>query len=69
MYRLAVEAGATEADVQQGIESMEQQAWVDEATQAAVDAGVQGTPTVLLDGEPVSGGGQDIADSLADAIG
>lgn len=66
---LAVEAGASEADVRPGIEDLAQQDWVDQATQAAVDAGVQGTPTVLLDGEPVTGDGQGIADSLADAIG
>jgi protein-disulfide isomerase len=69
LVELAVEAGATEADVRPGIEEMAQQDWVDEATKAAEDAGVQGTPTVLLDGEPVSGGAEDIADSLAEAIG
>jgi protein-disulfide isomerase len=66
---LAVDAGATEADVRPGIEGMTEQTWVDDATQAAQDAGVQGTPTVLLDGEPVTGGPEEIANSLADAIG
>lgn len=68
LVELAVEAGAEEDDVRPGIEGMAEQAWVDEATQAAQDAGVQGTPTVLLDGKPVTGGADDIANSLADAI-
>ena len=39
------------------------------ATEAAEDAGVRGTPSVLLDGEPVNGSAEDIADSLAKAVG
>lgn len=69
LVRLAVEAGATEADVRPGIEGMSQKAWVDAATKAASDANVQGTPTVLLDGKQV--GGQtvdDVASSLLDAV-
>lgn len=65
---LAVEAGATEADVRPGIEGLTQEEWVTQATEAATDAGVQGTPTVLLDGEVVSGGAEGIANSLADAL-
>lgn len=67
----AVEAGATEADVRPGIEGMAQQDWVDAATQAALDAGVQGTPTVLLDGEAFGGDSanvDELADSLIDAV-
>ena len=69
LVRLAVEAGATESEVRPGIEGMSQQAFVDGATKAAEDAGVQGTPTVLLDGKQV--GGQtvdDVAKSLLDAV-
>jgi protein-disulfide isomerase len=51
---LAVEAGAEEADVREGIETLAQQDWVDGATQAAADANVQGTPTVILNGEVVT---------------
>lgn len=48
---LAVEAGADEAAVRDGIEGHEQQDWVEAATEAAADAGVNSTPTVVLDGE------------------
>ena len=48
---LAVEAGATEADVRPGIEDMAFEGWVDAADEAASKAGVNGTPTVLVDGE------------------
>lgn len=48
---LAVEAGADEADIRDRIESQDGAAWVARATQAAEDSGVQGTPTILLDGE------------------
>lgn len=47
----AVEAGATEGDVRPGIEGETQKSWVDEADQAAKDAGVNSTPTILLDGK------------------
>jgi len=48
---LAVEAGATEDAVRGGIEDLDQEDWVDDATRAAADAGVNSTPTVVLDGE------------------
>lgn len=48
---LAVEAGADEAAVGDKIREEAAADWVAQATQAAFDAGVQGTPTVLLDGE------------------
>lgn len=47
----AVEAGATESDVRAGIENGDGNDWVDKATQAASDAGVQSTPTILLNGK------------------
>lgn len=53
---LAVQAGATEADVRPGIESVAQRAWVTRATDAAMAAGVQGTPWVLLDGNQFQDG-------------
>jgi protein-disulfide isomerase len=52
---LAVEAGATEGDVRPGIEDMAFEGWVDAAGSAASDAGVDSTPTVLVDGEKVEG--------------
>ncbi|TNM37513.1 disulfide bond formation protein DsbA [Nocardioides albidus] len=63
---LAVEAGAAEADVRGGIESLSHQAWVDEATAEAAKAGVTGTPTVLLDGEVFQDG--RTIDELADNL-
>lgn len=66
----AVEAGATEADVRPGIEGMTQQDWVDAADQAATDAKVPGTPTILLDGKSFSEGSDmtEIGNSLVDAV-
>lgn len=63
---LAVEAGADEADVRDAIENEEGQQWVADATQAAQDAGVQGTPTILLDDEVFQDGRtiEDIASNL-----
>ncbi len=51
----AVAAGASEEAVTSGIEDGAFTGWVDNATGAASEAGVNGTPTVLLDGEPVPG--------------
>ena len=50
IVELAVEAGAEEDAVRPGIEDMAQKSWIEKATTAASDAGVTGTPTVLLDG-------------------
>ncbi|NYD42655.1 DsbA family protein [Nocardioides panaciterrulae] len=47
----AVAAGASESAVRSDIEQESQKAWVDRATQAAADAGVRSTPTILLDGK------------------
>ena len=44
-----------EEAVRTGIEEGAFEEWVDNATGAASEAGVNGTPTVLLDGEPVPG--------------
>lgn len=63
---LAVEAGADEADVRDAIENEDGKQWVAGATQAADDAGVQGTPTILLDGEVFQDGRDmdEIAENL-----
>ena len=66
---LAVEAGAEESAVSEGILGGAQEDWVDEATQAAIDAGVRGTPTVILDGEVVQGAPDDILDAVRAAVG
>ena len=62
----AVEAGADEGDVGDKIRDEAGADWVKRATQAAFDAGVQGTPTILLDGEVFQDGRtpQEMADNL-----
>ncbi len=65
----AVEAGATEDDVRPGIEDMTFEGWVDAAGDAASDAGVDSTPTVLVDGEKVEGEGLTLQDIAARMVG
>ena len=67
---LAVEAGAEESAVKERIENLDGKAWADAATKAAADDGVQGTPTVLLDGEQFQDGNtvQEYADNLVEQI-
>ncbi|TIC81555.1 thioredoxin domain-containing protein [Nocardioides sp. GY 10127] len=65
----AVEAGADEDTVSDGILNESKKAFVAKATTAATDAGVQGTPTVILDGEQVSGSSvDDIAQTVIDTV-
>jgi protein-disulfide isomerase len=61
----AVEAGADEDAVRPGIEDMAFEGWVEAAGDAASDAGVDSTPTVLVDGQRVEG--QSVAD-IAEAM-
>lgn len=49
----AVEAGATEADVADGIENLAFEAWVANGVKSASSTGVNGTPTVIVDGEAI----------------
>jgi protein-disulfide isomerase len=67
---LAVEAGADEADVRDAIEGDEGEDWVTRATQSASDAGVQSTPTVLLNGEVFQDGRtvDELADNLIEQL-
>lgn len=65
---LAVEAGAEESEVSEGILEETMSDWVDAATQAAADAGVRGTPTVLVDGQVVQGSPEDILDAIREAV-
>lgn len=69
LVSLAVEAGAEEGAVRPGIESGAAADWVESATEAATEAGVRATPTVVLDGEVQTGSTGDIADSLVEQIG
>jgi protein-disulfide isomerase len=52
---LAVQAGAPREQVAGPIESGKFEQWVANATEAASQAGVTGTPTVMVDGEQVQG--------------
>ena len=61
---LAVEAGAEESAVRSGIEEMEFELWVENATEHASQDGVTGTPTVRVDGEEFSGDPAALAELL-----
>jgi protein-disulfide isomerase len=70
LVKLAVEAGASESEVKGPIEDHAGAQWVKGATKAAVDAGVQGTPTVLLDGKVFQDGRtvQELAQNLVQKV-
>ncbi|KRA38109.1 MULTISPECIES: DsbA family protein [unclassified Nocardioides] len=67
---LAVEAGASESDVRDGVDNLSHEDWVTKATDEAHKANVQGTPTIILDGEVFDDGRsvQDLADNLIAAV-
>lgn len=66
---LAAQAGADRTKVQQSLDGGDAKKWADESTQAAGDAHVLSTPTVLLDGNEVSGRTvDDVAAKLLRAI-
>lgn len=66
LVKLAVEAGADKAKVEAGVKSDAGASWVEASDQAAKDAGVQGTPTILLDGTQYQKGGtiQELGQNL-----
>jgi protein-disulfide isomerase len=67
---LAVRAGADRTKVQQDLDSGQAKAAAEASTQAAADAGVQSTPTVLLDGSEVTGRTvDDIAAEILKRVG
>lgn len=70
LVAMAVEAGAEEADVEDGILDHAESDWAADVTQQAIDAGVTGTPTVLLDGEVFDDGGSwaEIGENLVKAV-
>jgi protein-disulfide isomerase len=67
---LAGEAGADEGDVLDALEAGDGKDWVEKATRAADDAGVKGTPTILLDGKVYQEGRTpaDNAEKLIDEL-
>lgn len=56
LVELAVEAGAKESDVADAIRNVSNKDWVSAATAEAQAAGVQGTPTIILDDEVFTDG-------------
>lgn len=66
LVAMAVASGADKAKVEAGLADRSGERWTDAATQAAASAGVQATPTVLLDGEVFSDGrtAPDLAKNL-----
>ncbi len=68
---LAVQAGASEADVRAAIEADQGEAWVTKVTKEADAAGVSSTPTVLLNGEVFQDGRtiDQLADNLLKKVG
>ena len=65
----AVEAGADESEVRGGIESGTFDQFVANATDQMSKDGVTGTPTVLVDGEPVEGGPAAAVAAVRDVVG
>jgi protein-disulfide isomerase/uncharacterized membrane protein YphA (DoxX/SURF4 family) len=55
LVQLAVQAGAQESAVKQGIDDHQYAQWAANANDAASKAGVNGTPTVLVGGKQVGG--------------
>jgi protein-disulfide isomerase len=67
---LAVEAGAEEDAVRPGIEDKSFEQWTVNATDAMSQAGVTGTPTILVDGRQVEGASlQEVVDRTLAAAG
>ena len=64
----AVEAGADEAAVRPGIEGGEYDQFVVNATDQMSQDGVNGTPTVLVDGEMVDGTPADAVEAVRTAV-
>lgn len=65
LVKWAVQAGAAQSKVKQPIESNAGRSWVAAATKAAFATGLQGTPTILVDGHLLQSGD---AQSLLDAV-
>jgi protein-disulfide isomerase len=70
VVQLSGEAGADTTAVQAAMDSGEGEAWTNDATQAAADLGVDGTPTVILNGAPFTDGRNidDLAANLLKAV-
>ncbi|RJS45125.1 DsbA family protein [Nocardioides cavernaquae] len=71
LIALAVKAGADEAEVSEALDRGVGTEWVEAASNAADNAGVNSTPTVLIDGEPFRDGNsvEELGDNLIKKIG
>ncbi|MDN5746246.1 MAG: DsbA family protein [Nocardioidaceae bacterium] len=67
---LAVKAGAKESDIRPGVEKLSHEDWVNKASEEAHAAGVDSTPTIVLDGERFEDGRSvdDLARNLIKAV-
>jgi protein-disulfide isomerase len=71
LIALAVKAGADEAKVRDGVDHGTGTEWATAATNAAGNAGVSSTPTILLDGDPFQDGRtvDELGDNLIKKLG
>lgn len=69
LIRLAVQAGAQEADIAQPIADKKYEQWIINATDQMSKDGVNGTPTVFVDGEPAGVTPQEGINAIREAIG
>ncbi|WP_369130174.1 DsbA family protein [Modestobacter roseus] len=64
----AAQAGATGEAVEQGITELRFEDWTAQVTEAFSQAGMTGTPTVLVDGEPLDNGTQLTPQGITAAV-
>ena len=64
LIHYAVQAGAEEAAIREPIEDKVYEQWIKNATEQMSKNGVNGTPTVLIDGEQVEGTPQEAIDAV-----
>lgn len=67
LVQLAVQAGAKESDVTAGLAAGDGQDWVDGATSATQELGINSTPTIYLDGKQFRDG-RDMAELAANLV-
>ena len=67
LVALAKKAGVTDPEVLKEMAKPDE-SFVDAATTAATEAGVQGTPTVLIDGKPLVGSPSQLADAVKERL-
>ncbi|MGY5885278.1 DsbA family protein [Modestobacter lacusdianchii] len=68
LIEYAAQAGATGEAVEQGITDLRFEDWVAQVTEAASQADVTGTPTVLVDGEPLDNSTQLTPEGITAAV-